>query len=116
MAGTTEETLVIPSSGNVYADLGFPDAEEMLGKAKLVRAIGHTIRERKLTQSAAAKLMGIDQPKVSQLLSGQFRGYSSDRLIQFLTLLGQDVVILIAPKSAKDGGPGHLSISLSHGL
>jgi predicted XRE-type DNA-binding protein len=89
---------------------------KMLGKDKLVGAIGHTIRERKLTQSEAAKLIGIDQPEVSQLLSGKFRGYSCDRLMQFLTPSGQDVVIFIAPKSAKEEGPGHLSISLSHGF
>ncbi len=116
MAREKEETLVIPSSGNVYADLGAPDAEEMLAKAKLVRAIGHTIRDRKLTQGAAAKLIGIDQPKLSDLLGGQFREYSSDRLMHFLTLLGQDVAIFIAPKAGVEKGPGQVSVSLAHGL
>ena len=85
--GKEEENMIEQVSGNVYADLGSPDAEEMLAKANLVSAIGRTLRERKLTQSAAAKILGIDKPKVSQLLKGQFRRYSGDRLLRFLTLL-----------------------------
>ena len=100
-------------SGNVYADLGYEDADEMLAKARLVTAIGKTLKARRLTQSAAAKIMGIDQPKVSQLLKGQFRGYSSDRLIQFLTLLGQDVIITIVPHTPEEIQRGHVSISMS---
>ena len=63
-----------PSTGNVFADLGLADAGEHLIKAGLVLRIDRTIWQRKLTQAAAAQLMGIDQPKVSQLLKGQFRG------------------------------------------
>jgi len=116
MAETTEETMIEASSGNVYADIGMPDAEEMLAKAKLVHAISKTLKARGLTQEAAAKIMGIDQPKVSQLLKGRFRGYSSDRLIQFLTLLGQDVVITIVPHEAGERHRGQVSISMSHSL
>ena len=59
--------------------------------------------------------MRIDQPKVSYLLKGQFRGYSSDRLMQFLTLLGQDVIITIIPHSRQEDTRGHVSISMSQG-
>ena len=116
MATGTEETMIERGSGNVYADLGMPDAEEMFAKAKLVTAISTTIKQRALTQHAAAKIMGIDQPKVSQLLKGQFRGYSSDRLMHFLTLLGQDVIIMIVPHTSDEQQPGRLSISMSQSL
>ena len=86
-----------PGSGNVFADLGLPDADEHLVKAGLVVRIGRIIRERGLTQSAAAKLLTIDQPKVSAMLAGQFRGYSVERLMRFLVALGQDVEIVVKP-------------------
>ena len=87
-----------PSSGNVFADLGLADAEEHLIKAGLVVKIGRIIRQRELTQAAAAQLMGIDQPKVSAMLAGQFRGYSVERLMRFLVALGHDVEIVVKPR------------------
>jgi predicted XRE-type DNA-binding protein len=84
-----------PGSGNVFADLGLPDACEHLIKAGLVVKIDRTIRQRHLTQAAAAQLMGIDQPKVSAMLAGQFRGYSVERLMRFLVALGHDVEIVV---------------------
>ena len=84
-------------SGNVFADLGLADAGEHLIKAGLVVKIGRTIRQRHLTQAAAAQLMGIDQPKVSAMLAGQFRGYSVERLMRFLVALGHDVEIVVKP-------------------
>lgn len=87
-----------PSTGNVFADLGLPNAGEHLVKAGLVVRIGRIIRQRKLTQAAAAEIMGIDQPKVSAMLSGQFRGYSVERLMRFLVALGQDVEIVVKPR------------------
>jgi len=89
------------SSGNVFADLGLPDAGEHLIKAGLVVRIHRTIRQRNLTQAAAAELMGIDQPKISAMLSGQFRGYSVERLMRFLVALGHDVEIVVKPRSAE---------------
>jgi len=86
-----------PGSGNVFADLGLPDAGEHLIKAGLVVKIDRTIRQRHLTQAAAAQLMGIDQPKVSAMLAGQFRGYSVERLMRFLVALGHDVEIVVKP-------------------
>jgi len=78
------------SSGNVYADLGLPNAEERLAKADLVIRIYDVITSRGLTQRDAARLLGIDQPKVSALLRGKFDGFSTDRLFRFLNRLGQD--------------------------
>ncbi len=87
-----------PSSGNVFADLSVGDADEHLVKASLVLKLDQIIRQRDLTQTAAAKLMGIDQPKVSAILAGQFRGYSVERLMRFLVALGQDVEIVVKPR------------------
>lgn len=71
-------------STNVFADLGYPDADAHFSKAQLVYAIACVIKARQLNQTEAAALMGIDQPKVSQLLRGHFRGFSSDRLLEFM--------------------------------
>ncbi len=97
-----------PSSGNVFADLGLADAREHLIKAGLVVKIDRTIRQRRLTQIAAAELMGIDQPKVSAMLSGQFRGYSVERLMRFLVSLGHDVEIVVKPRKR---GPAELRVA-----
>ena len=86
------------SSGNVFADLGLANAGEHLVKAGLVLKIDRTIQQRDLTQAAAAQLMGIDQPKVSAMLAGQFRGYSVERLMRFLVALGHDVEIVVKPR------------------
>ncbi len=96
------------SSGNVFADLGLPDAEEHLVKAGLVLKIGKTIRARGMTQAEAAAALGIDQPKVSALLLGQFRGYSVERLMRFLVALGHDVEIVVRPKRR---GPAQLRVA-----
>ena len=95
------------SSGNVFADLGLPDASEHWIKAGLVVKIDRTIRQRRLTQTAAAELMGIDQPKVSAMLAGQFRGYSVERLMRFLVTLGHDVEIVVKPRKR---GPAELRV------
>ena len=86
------------SSGNVFADLGLAGADEHLIKAGLVVKIDRTLRQLHLTQAAAAQLMGIDQPKVSAMLAGQFRGYSVSRLMRFLVALGHDVEIVVKPR------------------
>jgi predicted XRE-type DNA-binding protein len=85
------------SSGNVFADLGLENPEALLAKAELVQRIADIIAERKLTQARAAKLLGIDQPKVSALLRGKLDGFSTDRLFRFLNALGRDVEIVIRP-------------------
>jgi predicted XRE-type DNA-binding protein len=88
------------SSGNVFADIGIPNAGEHMVKASLVVRIDRIIQERGLTQAVAAQLPEIDQPKVSALLSGQFRGYSVKRLMNFLVALGLDVEIVVRPKKS----------------
>jgi len=92
-----EEIKVEVGSDNVFADLGLPNPEEHLAKAELASRIGEAIRQRRLTQAAAAQLLGIDQPKVSRLLRGYLTNFSTDRLIHFLTLLGRDVEIVVKP-------------------
>jgi predicted XRE-type DNA-binding protein len=87
-----------PGTGNAFADLGLPDAAEHLIKAGLVVRIHRTIRQRKLTQAAAAQLTGIDQPKISAMLAGRFRGYSVERIMHFLVALGHDVEIVVKPR------------------
>jgi predicted XRE-type DNA-binding protein len=86
------------SSGNVFADLGIENPEEELTKAKLVWEIEQIIKKKKLTQVAAAKLMGINQPKVSALIRRKLDGFSVERLIHFLNTLGQDIDIIVRQK------------------
>jgi len=93
-----EETEVFTGSDNVFADLGLPDAEEMLAKAELVRQIVTVIGRRRLTQNQAAEILGIDQPKISAMVRGKLAGYSLERLIHFLNLLGRDVRIVVKAK------------------
>ena len=89
---------VTPSNGNVFADIGLPEPEEELTKAQLATHIRQLIKHRRLTQAAAATIMGIDQPKVSALLNGRLANFSSERLMRLLTALGQDVDITIRDK------------------
>ena len=96
---------VTPSSGNVFADLGFAEPDEALTKAELASQIRQVIKRRRLTQVAAATLMGIDQPKVSALLNGRLANFSTDRLMRLLTALGQDVEIVVRERpSTRDKG------------
>ena len=92
------EIPVTPGSSNVFADLGFAEPEEELTKAQLASHIRQVIKRRRLTQVAAASLMGIDQPKVSALLNGRLANFSSERLMRLLTTLGQDVDITVKAK------------------
>lgn len=91
-------------SGNVFADLGHPEAEVHLLKAELVTRIDEIIRRRKLKQVDAAKLLGLSQPDVSRLLRGNFRDYSVERLLRLLTVLGRDVEIVIRESRSKRQG------------
>ncbi len=92
------DTNVEISTGSVYADLGLKNYEEMETKSNLVMEISKAIKRKKLTQTQAAEMFGISQPKLSELLSGRFRGYSVERLIHFLNEIGQDVDIVIKSK------------------
>jgi len=102
------ETRVERSSGNVFADLRIPNAEEYLAKSAIAAKIFKIIRKRRLTQAAAGKLLGISQPKVSALLNGRLDGFSTDRLFRFLTKLGCDVRITISPPRPRARGQIHV--------
>ena len=95
-----EEIVIEASSGNVFADLGFPDADMMLAKSDMAIRIAAIISARRLTQKKAAVILGIDQPGVSDLIRGSLRRYSLDRLFRFLNALGQDVNIVVTSCSA----------------
>ncbi len=98
----SKEINVQSSSGNVFADLGLANSQELLIKAELVRQISQLIAARKLTQTAAAELLGIAQPKISALLRGKLSGFSTERLFRFLNALGSDVEIRVIPKPQSD--------------
>jgi predicted XRE-type DNA-binding protein len=83
------------SPSNIYADIGVKDPEAMLMKAQLAIEIGEIIRHRKLSQTKAADLMGISQPKLSELLRGRFRAISEAKMMECLTRLGASVSIVI---------------------
>jgi predicted XRE-type DNA-binding protein len=92
-------------SGNVYADLAIADAGEMLVKAQLATKIGSILKARHLTQAQASEILGLPQPKISEMLRGKFRGISETKMIECLVRLGRDVQIVVkaAPRSRKEG-------------
>lgn len=96
-------------STNVYADLGRPDADEMLVKAQLASRIDEIIKRRKLTQAVAAEITGLPQPKLSGLLRGEFRGVSQAKMLHCLTRLGQDVRIVIG-RARRRSGSGRIEV------
>jgi predicted XRE-type DNA-binding protein len=84
---------------NAYAQLGFPDATEMLVKAKLVTKIAEILRKRAWSQQQAAKVLGLTQPKLSKMLRGQFRGISEMKMMNCLVRLGRPVKIVVGPEA-----------------
>jgi len=94
-------TPIIKSSGNVFTDLGFENAEEMETKAKLVSQINAIIKKRKLTQKDAGSLLGITQSRVSDLSHGGLSGFSVERLLRFLNKLDREVEIVVKPKRTR---------------
>jgi len=97
-----EEIKVQSSSSNVFAALGLANSDELLIKAELVRQITNLISAKNLTQTEAAKLLGVDQPKISALLHGKLSGFSTERLFRFLNALGSDVEIRVISKPQSD--------------
>jgi predicted XRE-type DNA-binding protein len=97
-------------SGNVFADLGLADAEKLKIKTGLVIEIRKAIKSHGLTQQAAAKRMGITQPKVSEMMSGNFSNLSERKLMDCLTRLGYDIEIKLRPVNAE---VGHLMLALA---
>ncbi len=102
------KTKVEVGSGNIFADLGLPDADELLLKAQIVVALRRLIAARKLTQTAAAKRIGIGQPDLSNVLRGRFRGYSTERLMRMLTAFDQDIDITVRPRRGKSKQGGRI--------
>jgi len=94
---------VTESSGNIFADLGFADPAQEQIKAHLMLQIYRIIKKRKLTQTQAAEILGIRQPHVSGLMRGQSGAFSVERLMEFLTALGQDVEITVRPTRKEHG-------------
>jgi predicted XRE-type DNA-binding protein len=90
-------------SDNVFADLGLADAEKLKIKTGLVIEIRKAMRSRELTQQEAAKLMGISQPKVSDMMRGDFTNLSERKLMDCLTRLGYDIEITVRPAKAEVG-------------
>ena len=99
---STKKDYVV-GSGNVFADLRVPHPEEALAKAELAHKITKLIERRRLTQAEAAKILNVDQAKVSALRRGRLSGFSLDRLVRFVVLLGHDVDIVVKKRSRLRG-------------
>lgn len=99
-----KKPVVTVGSGNVFRDLGLKNPEELLAKAKLATRIVQILEERQLTQAQAAKLLGVDQPKVSQIYRGRLDDFSIERLMRFLTALHRDIRIVIEDKPRRGRG------------
>ena len=93
---------------SVYAELGFPDADEMLVKAQLVVKIAEILRQRGWSQQRAAKVLGLTQPKLSKMLRGQFRGISEIKMMECLVRLGREVKIVVGPEG--EAGLDHIEV------
>jgi predicted XRE-type DNA-binding protein len=97
------------SSGNIFADIGFANDQEMLVKANLALKISEIITQRRMTQMEAALVLGIPQPKLSKLLRGQFHGVSETKMLECLNKLGRDIQIVIR-KANRDKRIGRTSV------
>lgn len=95
-----DEPVVEFSSGNLWADIGRPDADEALARAELMSRVTNIIRERRLTQASAAAILGTNQPTVSDLVRGKMSRFSLERLIAFLNALDRDVEITVRARPA----------------
>ncbi|MBD2388201.1 helix-turn-helix domain-containing protein [Cylindrospermum sp. FACHB-282] len=93
-----QEISVQPSSGNVFADLGLVNADELIVKAELARKISEIITQQQMTQFEAAELLEIDEPTVSALIKGKLSDFSTVHLFRFLNALGRDVEIIVKAK------------------
>lgn len=100
---------VTPGSLNVFADIGWPDAEVHFLKAQIVFELYTITKARKLTQAKAGAIMGISQPEVSRMFRGQFREYSVERLMDFLTAFGRDVDIVVRRSNGKKRNKGAIT-------
>ena len=106
----TRKAKVEVGGPNIFADLGLPDADTHFLKAQIVSEIYRLTNERKLTQAQAGKRLGISQPEVSRMFKGNFREYSIERLMEFLTNFDRDVEIVVKPHK-KAGKAGRITFS-----
>ena len=97
------------SNGNVYADIGVEKPDEMLVKAQLAASIQGLLNTRNLTQTQAAEILGLPQPKLSRMLHGHFRGISEAKMMDCITRLGRDVRIVIGPEH-RTGQAGRVEV------
>ena len=107
------KTKVHESSENIFADIGLPDAGSHLLKAQIVAEIYRLSNERKLNQTAVGQLVGISQPEVSRMFKGQFREYSMERLMTFLTAFDRDIEIVSRPHVGKRASRGQIVFKLA---
>lgn len=105
-----QDDMIFEGSGNVFADIGLPDAENMLLKSSIVMELRRLMETRHLSQTAAASLIGIGQADLSKLLGGRTRGYSVERLMRMLTAFDQDVEITVRPR-ATAGEAGRITFN-----
>ena len=96
-----EKIKVTKGSGNIFADIGSKNPEELKIKAKIALTINSIVKHRHITQKETAKILGITQPQVSDLNNGKLKHFSIERLFDFLNALGRDVEIVIKKKSAR---------------
>lgn len=101
------------STGNVFADIGFKNAKERLVKAELALKINQLIEERDLKQIEAAKILGINQPKISAIANGRLNDFSIERLIDFLNKLDQDVEIFVHEKPKRTKRAAHFTVAFA---
>jgi predicted XRE-type DNA-binding protein len=104
--GVRKDPLIHDSTGNVFEDMGMRDAEARLAKAELARVIRRTIRDRGLTQTAAADLLAVKQPDVSDLMRGKLARFSMERLERFLIALDMEIRIQVRPRPRGKKRPG----------
>jgi predicted XRE-type DNA-binding protein len=103
--------IIEESSGNVFADIGLPNAEQELLKAKLTIQVHRLLKKRQLTQAEAAKLLGTTQPQISALMGLKSVSVSVGRLMEFLTILGHDVEVTLRPTPKKRVGQMMLNVA-----
>lgn len=97
------DATITRGTGNVFADLGLADAGERQTKTRLALALNRIIKEQRLKQVEAARLLGVPQPKVSALVNYQLDGFSVEKLMEFIVALGRDVEIIVRPTRGEAG-------------
>ena len=107
-----EQITVTQGCGNVYEDLGLPDAKEMLVKAQLALSIARIIKSKGLSQKKAGQIIGLSQPKLSDMLNGNFRGISEAKMLECITRLGKDIQIVINPGTRQENSHGHIEVCM----